>query len=303
MIGTADWQIRRAVFGWLTEQREATGDALARSSLEDFSLDGRRIPLVGPQGIWKPAACDMPLSVATVARGPYADHFDMGSGTLRYSYRGTDPEHRDNVGLRRAMEDRVPLVYFHAIEPGWYLAAYPVFVVGDSPGLLTFTLQVDDLTTSLERAATTSRIADEDASARRAYVTRSVRQRLHQVAFRQRVIRAYQDRCALCSLRHRELLDAAHIIPDTDPDGDPIVSNGVALCKLHHAAFDRFFFAIRPDYTVRVSPSILAEHDGPMLVVGLQEINDRRIVLPRRAADRPDPARLERRYAEFLRAV
>ena len=51
-----------------------------------------------------------------------------------------------------------------------------------------------------------------------------------------------------------------------------------------------------------ISGSILAEHDGPMLVVGLQEIHGTRIILPRRLADHPDPARLERRYAEFLQA-
>ena len=67
------------------------------------------------------------------------------------------------------------------------------------------------------------------------------------------------ERCALCSLRHQELLDAAHITPDREADSDPIVSNGVALCKLHHAAFDNFFFTIRPDYTIEVRPSILAE--------------------------------------------
>jgi putative restriction endonuclease len=120
--------------------------------------------------------------------------------------------------------------------------------------------------------------------------------------FRERVIRAYRERCALCSLRHQELLDAAHITPDRDPEGEPVVSNGVALCKLHHAAFDRFFFAIRPDYTIEVRQSILVEQDGPMLVVGLQQIHEKRILLPRRPVDRPDPSRLERRYAEFLAA-
>jgi putative restriction endonuclease len=134
-------------------------------------------------------------------------------------------------------------------------------------------------------------------------VTRTIRQRLHQVVFRERVIRAYQERCALCSLRHLELLDAAHITPDSDPEGEPIVSNGVSLCKLHHAAFDRLFFAIRPDYLIEVRPSILAEHDGPMLVVGLQQIHEKRISLPRRAGDLPDPERLARRYQEFLAAV
>ncbi len=71
-----------------------------------------------------------------------------------------------------------------------------------------------------------------------------------------------------------------------------MISNGVALCKLHHAAFDRFFFAIRPDYVIEVRPSVLIESDGPMLVVGLQQINGQQIHLPRRTIDLPDPARL-----------
>ena len=68
----------------------------------------------------------------------------------------------------------------------------------------------------------------------------------------------YAERCALCRLRHLELLDAAHITPDSDAEGEPVISNCVALCKLHHAAFDRFFFAIRPDYVIEVRPSVLA---------------------------------------------
>ena len=43
------------------------------------------------------------------------------------------------------MVERVPIVYFHAIEPGSYVAAYPVFVVGDQPEQLRFSMQVDDL--------------------------------------------------------------------------------------------------------------------------------------------------------------
>jgi putative restriction endonuclease len=303
MIGVSDAQIRNAVFAWLSNQRETFGESLQRSDLEDFSLDGRPVPLVGPQGIWKPAACGLPLSITTTAKSPYADSFDHGSETLRYSYRGIDPAHRDNIGLRRAMSERVPLVYFLGVVPGLYVAAYPVFVIRDDPEALTFTLQVDDMSAALAAAASTYPIIDDGAEARRGYVTRTVRQRLHQVAFRERVIRAYAERCALCSLRHQELLDAAHITPDRDPDGEPIVSNGVSLCKLHHAAFDRMFFAIRPDYTIEVKPSILLEHDGPMLVVGLQQIHEKQILLPRRRADLPDPARLERRYSEFLAAV
>jgi hypothetical protein len=39
-----------------------------------------------------------------------------------------------------------------------------------------------------------------------------------------------------------------------------------------------------------------------MLVVGLQQIHGKLLLLPRRPVDRPDPKRLEQRYADFLRA-
>ena len=43
------------------------------------------------------------------------------------------------------MIERVPIVYFHAIKRGSYVAAYPVFVVEDHPAQLRFSMQVDDL--------------------------------------------------------------------------------------------------------------------------------------------------------------
>ncbi len=300
MTADTDLEIRRAVFEWLTEHRDLHGETFSRDELVNFHYKGVRVPLLGPQGIWKPAVCELPISIATI-EGRYPDAWDEARGQLQYAYRGTDPNHRDNRGLRQAWLDRVPLVYFVAIEPGVYAAQYPVFIVNDSPSTLTFSVQIDDIT-ALDRIESGLPAVGEADDARRAYVTRTVRQRVHQVAFRERVIRAYQQRCALCLLHHEELLDAAHITPDRDDAGDPVVSNGVSLCKLHHAAFDRLFFAIRPDYVVEVRPSILTEVDGPMLVVGLQQIHERPIFLPRRALERPDPARLQRRYEEFRQA-
>jgi putative restriction endonuclease len=97
-------------------------------------------------------------------------------------------------------------------------------------------------------------------------------------------------------------LDAAHIVADSEDEGDPVVSNGLALCKLHHAAFDSFFLAVRPDYTIEVRRSILEESDGPMLLHGLKQMHGQPIQLPRSGADRPDRERLEQRYQRFLRA-
>ena len=140
---------------------------------------------------------------------------------------------------------------------------------------------------------------DPEVEIRRVYATRTFQQRLHQRRFRERVLQAYGEQCAMCRLRHQELLDAAHIIPDTDPDGAPAVSNGLALCKIHHTAFDRHFIGVRKDYLVEVRPDVLREEDGPMLLHGIQELQGTRILLPRAARLRPDPELLQRRYEQF----
>lgn len=129
-----------------------------------------------------------------------------------------------------------------------------------------------------------------------------MRRRLHQRTFRERVLDAYRHQCAFCRLRHEELLDAAHIVPDTEETGDPVVPNGLALCKLHHAAFDRYFLAVRPDYILQVRPDILKEHDGPTLVHAIQALHGARILIPSRANLQPGKQYLEIRYERFLQA-
>ena len=302
MIGNADCDLRLAAFDWLTELKGDHGDLLPWAVLKQgFAFRGDRIHVLGPQGIFKPRRFELPLSITTSPQSLYSDRFDPSAGVLRYSYRGSNPRHPDNVGLRRAMSERVPLVYFHGIEPGSYLATYPVFVVGDNPEALVFAVQADDVSAIAIDEASYSSVA-EDPEPRRAYVTATVRRRLHQLAFRERVVKAYRERCALCRLGHRELLDAAHITRDADPDGEPVISNGLALCKLHHAAFDGFFFAVTPAYRVEVRRSILDESDGQMLIVGLQQIHGQQIHLPARVVQYPDRDRLARRYEEFKQA-
>jgi putative restriction endonuclease len=294
-----DRRVRLAAFQWLRAQVDIQGEVLPRSVLaEGFTYEGVRVPLLGPQGIFKPAILTgAPLSITTAPRGPYADNF--ASGLLRYAYRGIDPEHPDNRGLRRAMERQLPLVYLYGLEPGRYMAVWPVYVVGDSRSDLFFDVAVDDPQLAFADSAADSAIAEDRADIRRQYVTSVVRRRLHQQAFRARVLAAYRVRCALCRLRHQELLDAAHITGDALPEGEPVVSNGLSLCKLHHAAFDRHFLTVRPDYLIEVRQSVLDEEDGPMLLHGLKEMHRQPILLPRSPALRPDQRRLEERYEAF----
>ena len=233
-------------------------------------------------------------------RGPYDDAFGA-DGLLEYRYRGTDAHHRDNVGLREALDRRLPLVYFHGIVPGKYVAAWPVFIVGDRLEALTFSVAVDDADHVGLGLEAPLEVHDSDADGRRRYITSIVRQRLHQRTFRERVLAAYRSECAFCRFRHEELLDAAHIIPDVDPAGEPRVTNGLALCKLHHAAFDRGFLGVRPDYVLQVRPDLLEEEDGPTLVHSIQSLHATRIHLPRHRAHWPARERLAERYGEFLK--
>ena len=111
----SDTRVRAATFEWLLEQVRFHGDVLPRSVLASgFLLDGVRVPLLGPQGFFKPKVLRyVPLSITTAPHGPYDDSFGQ-DGLLRYRYRGTDMDHPDNRGLRLAMERRLPLVYLQA---------------------------------------------------------------------------------------------------------------------------------------------------------------------------------------------
>jgi putative restriction endonuclease len=303
MCQDADTRVRAAAFRFLeAEVRRRGTDLLPRTVIgQGFLLDGRRVPIVGPSGIFKPAMLpEMPLSITTVAveegeAPPYRDIVG-DDGLLRYCYRGTDPSHRDNVGLRRAMKRQAPLVYCHGVVKGLYVVVWPVFIVGDNPSELTFTVSVDDRSL----VSLGNREADEkETDGRRRYVTRQVQQRLHQEGFRQRVLAAYRAHCAVCRLQHEELLEAAHILPDGHPQGRPIVPNGLALCKLHHAAFDANILGIAPDYRIEIRLDVLEEHDGPMLRHGLQGFHGQGLVTPSREVLRPRREFLEERYAIF----
>jgi putative restriction endonuclease len=294
--------IRLAAFDHLAKLVDLSGDVLDRGELlQGFQFGDARIALLGrQQGIWKPRQLALPLSIMTSPDGPYDDGAGP-DGLLRYRYRGANPDHSDNRGLREAMQARVPLIYFFKVMPSKYIATWPAFIVGDNPATLTFSVEVDlPETVNRYKGDFYGLEVEEDATARRHYVTRQVRQRIHQSAFRERVLRAYQNQCSLCRLRHSALLDAAHIVPDTEPMGEPTVRNGLALCKIHHAAYDKMFIGIRPDHIVVIRRDVLEESDGPMLQHGLKDMHGLKIHVPRSPGHRPADEFLEWRYSRFL---
>ncbi len=303
MGGIDDSFVRNAAFGWLADQVAIHGDVLPRHLIErGLTLRGVRVPLVGPQGIFKPKVMTSPISITTAPSGPYDDLLG-DDGLLRYRYRGTDPAHYQNRSLRYVMEQRLPLVYFHGVAKGRYMATWPVYVIADDPARLTVTVDVEAAESAHLFGSAWSELAAAEADpVLRRYAAAQVRVRMHQRSFRERVLEAYRRKCAFCSLRHEELLDAAHIIPDADLLGEPVVANGLSLCTLHHSAFDRQVIGLRPDYVIEVRPDVLAEKDGPTLTHAIQALHHQPIVLPHSLAQRPSPERLQVRYSQFLEA-
>ena len=287
-----EWEsrVRRAAFEWLDRKLGSGQAELSRAELESFEFEGERLPLIDRnRGIRNPAAFEATLSVMTHADGPYEDDAVEG-GLIRYAFR--TGEGGDNVKLRRAAALDVPIIYFRSIRPSVYIADYPVYVT-DVPQERVVLLAIGEEMHFFGDPL-------EMSPAQRRYAERLVRQRLHQPLFRAKVMHAYLQRCAICSLRHPDLLDAAHIIPDADVTGVPEVSNGLALCKIHHAAYDRSFLAVSPDYRVHVNDELMREVDGPMLRYGIQAMNGKRITVPERRSERPKAESLAVRYEQFL---
>ena len=170
-----------------------------------------------------------------------------------------------------------------------------MYVVDERPAERAFLVAIDEAQRLVD-----AKLIEALTPDRRSYMERLVRTRLHQPVFRARVLQAYETRCAMCQLRHGDLLDAAHIIRDADEGGLPVVPNGLALCKIHHAAYDRNILGVRPDLRIDVRRDILDEVDGPMLRHGIQEMAGVRLTLPRQRIAHPDRDNLERRYQEFL---
>lgn len=263
----------------------------------DFGWGPERIKDIS-KGIWNPSSYAATLTIVSDPLSEYDDG-NHGDSLYRYSYekrpKGQDPGGGSNAKLRAAMELELPIVMLRKIADGRFVPVMPVYVVKEEPNQKRFLLALDE---SLRFLPDPAHLTEDQ----RRYAERIVKQRIHQAEFRSRVLRAYQLACAVCELRKPRLLDAAHITADADANGFPVTSNGLSLCKIHHAAYDQNILGISPTYMVHINPQVLAEVDGPMLKHGLQEMDQRSLWLPKVTKDKPDRDRLAVRFDEFKEA-
>ncbi len=107
-------------------------------------------------------------------------------------------------------------------------------------------------------------------------------------AFRGVIMKLYDYTCAACRLRILTLdgataVDAAHIVPFSVSHDDGI-GNGLALCKLHHWAFDNGLISIDDKFCLLVSTAFEESGNEAFL---LRRLKSQTIFLPKQKPFRP----------------
>lgn len=127
-------------------------------------------------------------------------------------------------------------------------------------GLLDMTLERYDMlpiATWNEEEQTLKLETEEDIRARFPYKNREWTDTVvkkpyrKQDKFRKEVLKAYDNRCAVCGIREPKILRAAHIVPVAKGGSDE-VQNGICLCTNHEIAFDSNLLKIKTDGTIEV---------------------------------------------------
>ncbi|WP_378732732.1 HNH endonuclease [Nocardia brasiliensis] len=294
MDSGAERALRLMICEHLSEVLEEQG-ALTRTELTNFSVKGEVYKLIDRnKGIWNPKQLLATLSIMSTPNSGYPDE-EVGESLFAYAYREGNIN-GDNTKLRRAYQLDLPIILLRWIRDGVYIPVCPVYVVADDMPNRRFILALDE---SLRTVANPLDLKPIE----RVYAQRVTRQRLHQPEFRARVLLAYESRCAVCGVGHTQLLEAAHIIADGKEHGAADISNGLCLCKIHHAAYDANLLGITPGYEVRIGAKLMQDlRGGSMLKHGLQAMNGNPLALPRSKKNHPSTERLAERFTEFQAA-
>jgi putative restriction endonuclease len=257
--------------------------------VESFTFDGRPMPLVERQrGIRKAAGYEAAISILTTyARHPDERPYDDGVGPdnyPRYKMRRGDPDSFDNRALRVAMDQRRPLIWFWGVAQSLFEAIYPVWIVGEERDQEQFVVAAPP--TSPPAVVTPRSSCDRGCTSGSSGAGCSLR-----TARSARSVSSVMTSCWTRRTSGRTARAASRSSP-----------TGVAMCVLHHKAFDKQVVGIRPDYVIQVRPDVLEEHDGPTLRHALQGLHQTGLRLPRQQAAYPDRDLLEERYERFRAA-
>ncbi len=245
------------------------------------------------KGIYKPRGEHYSLSVRVGYRRKYGGGpklFDDGSWQLIYHREerkgDKDPLAFDtNAGLMMCLNNRIPIGVAHQISdtPKSRYRIYGLGLVTDyadfhfvieGPVSLNANLETDDLVPPLPIS-----MLDLNTDDRQKVLAELVRRR-GQGKFRQELLLAYGEACAVTGCQILEVLEAAHIIPHRGTSSNHI-QNGILLRADIHSLFDRGLISIEPiTKKVRLAPAL---KDDPTY----GRLDGLTIALPRAVSQQP----------------
>lgn len=144
---------------------------------------------------------------------------------------------------------------------------------------------IDELPEILEIAVGKTRLA-------------TVEVRVNQARFRKAILASYNATCCISGLQHEKLVIASHIVPWSEDKQNRLnPHNGLCLSALHDKAYDQGLITVMPDYTVRVSKTLLKNSAHTFTNNALHSFDKQPIRLPERF--RPDPIFLKSHAEKF----
>lgn len=269
--------------------------AVPAGELQRFVTDGAEVYLKGQQGIFKPRELSHPLSITSTIDSPYTDDLIEGHRIL-YDFLPSTREY-ENDGLKRSAEAELPLIYLLQVRKRpnpEYVVFAPVFVVGWDDVTRQFLVDLSEQHPGKSFPSTRARVPgrqfelpaiptpnspSEVRELARTYLVTTVEQRLYQARFRNEVLAAYRDRCAVCVLRIRPLLDAARVVPNRDARTAVTVNEGISLCATHFRAFEAGILRYDSSYDIRIDLDGIKPGAGEKSM--LLAFEGRRLELPR----------------------
>jgi putative restriction endonuclease len=301
----SDLELVHLAFNRVKELSLKFGDSIPHQAIsEGFQYNGEKVLLDNRAvGIFKPRQMsECAISIKTTmqrdgSQGIYNDHHDSGDH-YKYALQRGDPRGVNNKYLLASMASGTPLIYFQAITPGQYTAIWPCFVADILPEK-GYALIAESHKFSTSMLANHKYEVPTEIESR--YQVRETKVRMHQASFRQNVLSAYNGKCAITGLQNKTLLEAAHIIPDSVLGKLQYVSDGIALSRIHHRAYDLNLLGISPDNKIHISDELKQGKDNKFMRDALLEFEGRKLVMPRSEINKPDRDKLAARFEVFAK--
>lgn len=305
MLNRHDQEIISLAFSHMRNIDLIYGDEIPWAVISaGFTIGNDKILIANKaRGIFKPKQLSRGLlSIKTTlpraGRTNIYQDIQEDEGYFRYSLQRGDPKKGGNKNIREAFEDKSPFIYFFAISESVYKSIWPCFVSAIHEDKMYCEITVGQHIASPVNTSKTVEYKIPEAPVR-SYAVRESKVRLHQAIFRKSVLMAYDNKCAISDLPVVELLEVAHIIPDSAEDSSTEINNGIALSRIHHRAYDANLIGIDQDYKIHISDKLMTLSDGVLLELGLKAYQNKNIRLPIRKAHWPNQESLAHRYDTF----